>query len=234
MQASAGISLRLGNTSYTVGSASPRITLQDLPEASFSGSADSEQYDYTSGVFDFEMLGGELGESQLVILPLEIPLAQNSLYRKYDVIRGEWRDFIRDENNAVFSAEGSLGTCPAPGSEQYTSGLNEGHRCVQLLIGDGGPNDADGEVNGVIKDPGAIATPAQVQTPSEQSESGEPEVDHVEGSSEPQSPDNVVSEPEIQAAGKDYAVGVKTGGVSVNILFLLLVLISVASADFCC
>jgi hypothetical protein len=31
----------------------------------------------------------------------------------------------------------------------------EGDNCIQLVIEDGGPNDADFEVNGSIEDPGA-------------------------------------------------------------------------------
>ena len=42
-------------------------------------------------------------------------------------------------------------------------GLTEGDSCLQLTLEDGGPNDADGEVNGVFKDPSGVAEEAPVQ-----------------------------------------------------------------------
>ena len=66
-----------------------------------------------------------------------------------------------DESNRVESAPGSNGSCPAPGDTAYRPGLQEGHYCVQLSIQDGGPNDADGLLNGVIRDPGGVGVVAQ-------------------------------------------------------------------------
>ena len=51
---------------------------------------------------------------------------------------------------------GEPGFCPPPGDSSWQSGLSAGHWCVQLLIEDGGPNDADGLANGSIVDPGGI------------------------------------------------------------------------------
>jgi MYXO-CTERM domain-containing protein len=49
------------------------------------------------------------------------------------------------------------GTCPELGSDSYTLGLTTGDDCVQLMIEEGGPNDADGLVNGTLVDPGGFA-----------------------------------------------------------------------------
>jgi hypothetical protein len=43
----------------------------------------------------------------------------------------------------------------------YKDGLQQGPYCVQLTLQDGGPNDADGRFNGVIKDPGGVGLSLQ-------------------------------------------------------------------------
>ncbi len=63
-----------------------------------------------------------------------------------------------DDNNGLASAPGEKGICPPPGDEAFTEGLTEGHWCVQLTIEDGGPNDADGNINQSIDDTGGLAT----------------------------------------------------------------------------
>jgi len=42
----------------------------------------------------------------------------------------------------------------------------QGDNCIQLLIEDGGPNDADFAINGSVEDPGAIMTEYQNQAPA--------------------------------------------------------------------
>ncbi|WP_105257750.1 Ig-like domain-containing protein [Pseudoalteromonas sp. T1lg88] len=95
------------------------------------------------------------GSSVNLVLPQHQPLPGNAQYRKF--VSSQWRDLHLDEGNAVASALGSRGYCPAPGSKQWQSGLNIGHWCVQLTLEDGGANDGDGMVNGYIDDPGVIA-----------------------------------------------------------------------------
>jgi MYXO-CTERM domain-containing protein len=63
----------------------------------------------------------------------------------------------------VASAAGTDGACPSVGSELYVAGLAEGDTCLQLTVQDGGPNDADGAVNGEYDDPSGIAEAAPVQ-----------------------------------------------------------------------
>jgi len=84
----------------------------------------------------------------------------NSIYRKY--MNGSWRDFVADDNNALTSAPGQDGACPPAGSNLYEAGLTVGYGCIQLRLEDGGPNDADNEVNGSIQDPGGLAVPVGV------------------------------------------------------------------------
>jgi hypothetical protein len=97
------------------------------------------------------------------IVPVIIPLPDNKIipdnavYRKYIVENG-WFDFVEDGNNTISSAiKDSNGNCPIPLSSSYQSGLNVGDNCIQLLIEDGGANDADGLANSIVKDPGVLA-----------------------------------------------------------------------------
>jgi hypothetical protein len=111
----------------------------------------------TSGLYDFEIYGlNPAILSANVVIPLPAAIQVNSIYRKYNTVDG-WFTFVEDSNNAVSSAPGELGVCPAPGSDEYVPGLTSLHYCVQLTIEDGGPNDADKVRNFVIKDPGGVA-----------------------------------------------------------------------------
>jgi len=95
-----------------------------------------------------------------VIVALKAPIPADGIYRKFK--DGAWADYVVDTGNLIASALGSEGACPAVGSSQYITGLTVGDNCVQLTIVDGGPNDADGVANGMIKDPGGIAVPLNI------------------------------------------------------------------------
>jgi len=109
------------------------------------------------GVFDFILFGLPVpGDSYRLVVPQRQPLPQNAVYRKYTESTG-WRNFVVDAQNQLFSSAGEPGFCPPPGTAEWQPGLTAGHWCVQLLIADGGPNDADGLANGSIVDPGGVA-----------------------------------------------------------------------------
>jgi len=114
-------------------------------------------------------IGGltQVGDSVAVVIPMSTgeKLKENAVYRKYNTTNG-WYTFIEDENNSTSSAlADENGNCPAANDEQYTLGLQQGDNCIQLLIEDGGPNDADFAINGSVEDPGAIMTEYQNQAP---------------------------------------------------------------------
>lgn len=109
------------------------------------------------GTFDFILHDlPAAGSSYSLVLPQRQPVPQNAVYRKYTVAQG-WTNFVQNERNQIFSASGEPGFCPPPRSGSWQSGLTAGHWCVQLTIEDGGPNDADGMVNGTLVDPGGVA-----------------------------------------------------------------------------
>lgn len=96
--------------------------------------------------------------SAQVVIPVSSTLPSHSLFR---VLRPSgWGGFIIDENNTSASANAnSTGPidCPTPGQSTYSNFLTQGHNCIQLTIEDGGPNDADGIVNGSVSILGGVA-----------------------------------------------------------------------------
>jgi len=146
-----GLTLRLGEYAFQNGA------VAGIPESAIAEDVDNG---YPNKVADFEILGVEPGGTALVVIPLERPIPAGSSYRKY--INNNWQDFVVDDDNEIWTARGSRGACPSPGDTSYDSGTSPGDGCVQLRLEDGGPNDADGTVNGSIRDPGGLAVPVAV------------------------------------------------------------------------
>ena len=161
-----GLSLRLGGTALAAGYYGAAISLQDIEAyANQSGigvSASVESaLEFPGGLYDFEVTGlRQTGQSVKVVIPQAAKIGADAVYRKYHLESG-WQDFVEDAGNSVASAAGSRDSCPAPGARAYQAGLQQGHYCVQLTLQDGGPNDADGRANGVIKDPGGVGLSPQ-------------------------------------------------------------------------
>jgi len=165
IQANAGARLRIGTTARMVRANSPRVSLQDIANAgdgnggSVGNSEDS--FDYLGGIYDFEVASlPEVGASVQIVIPQAGAIGEFPEYRKFRPGSG-WSKFVEDESNLIESAAGSSNACPDPGDAAYQPGLTAGHFCVQLTIEDGGPNDADADAgpNGIVRDPGGVATP---------------------------------------------------------------------------
>jgi len=125
---------------------------------------DDEAFNYPLGVFDFDLSGILIpGGTVSLIIPLGIGVPDSAQYRKYMQGTG-WSAFTADSLNRIASARGEGGTCPMVGSDFYQPGLQAGHRCLELKIEDGGPNDADGQANGVIADPSGVAEPVPTES----------------------------------------------------------------------
>jgi hypothetical protein len=152
LETQTGLGMRLGKKAFLAGRGSA-LTEADIGE--------DFGYYFPDGVVDFEILGVEPGNSARVVVPLRQSIVAGASYRKY--LNGSWQNFVEDSNNRLFSAPGGKGACPAPGDGNYLAGLNHGDSCIQLLLQDGGPNDADGLANGVIVDPSGLALPADVR-----------------------------------------------------------------------
>ena len=121
-----------------------------------SGQPEDTLYESVGGVFDFEVDDVDLGGSTSVVIPLLEAIPEDAVYRK-QYPDGTFENFVETAFDEISSAQGEAGYCPPPLSDAWTPGLTAGHLCLQVTIQDGGPNDADGEVNGAIVDPGYVA-----------------------------------------------------------------------------
>lgn len=159
METEPGLHLSLGNVAFKASGSNTGITEGDAVKYGHNGlgaKADNG-FDYINGVFDFNV--NEIpvaGQSVSIVIAQFRPIPSNAVYRK--LMPTGWTEFVVDSRNRIASAPGAEGFCPPPQDVLYTEGLTEGHWCVQLTIEDGGPNDADGQVNRAIEDPSGIAT----------------------------------------------------------------------------
>ncbi len=151
LETQTGLTVRLGALAFS------SDTAAWLSEAAVE---EEIAFGYPDGVADFEITGVAPGGNAEVVVPLHHPIPANAVYRKH--MAGAWQDFVLGTNDALASAPGGGGACPAPGDSAYSFGLHEGDGCLQLTLQDGGPNDADGQANGTISDPSGLAVPVGV------------------------------------------------------------------------
>ena len=149
-----GLQLRLGKFALSQSSDGLQLSQQEIVD---TGLVEQDSLVNKLGYYDFEIHNiMPFGRSVAIVLPLASAIEPYSVYRKINA-ENTWSDFVEDSKNAVSTSTTLNGVCPPPHSTRYQSGLNEGHTCLKLLIEDGGANDADGLVNGVVDDPGGIA-----------------------------------------------------------------------------
>ena len=151
-----GLSLARGRTAEAASRFGTLVTDSEIADfGANDGTAPrgaNDSFEHATGIYDFEIRGLVPGSSARIVIPLQSAIPRDAVYRKFDPETG-WRDFVVDENNSIASALGAGGACPEPGSSLYSNGLNYLDNCIQLIIEDGGPNDTDGSVNGVVADP---------------------------------------------------------------------------------
>ena len=148
-----GVCLRKGNTLAASETGGLQLTDNDLKKSI----GNDEGAAIVGGVFDYIVTGlPQSGQKYQIVLPQRQPIPAGAVYRKYSDNSG-WGTFVEDESNQLHSTAGEQGYCPPPASTLWSTGLSEGHWCVQLTIEDGGPNDNDGLANGTIVDPGGVA-----------------------------------------------------------------------------
>jgi hypothetical protein len=146
------------------------LTMDELASAVEDNAANIHDYHFVAQtpIYDFKVNDiAENGSSIAIVIPMPntYSLPANALYRKYNTTQG-WFTFIENNKNMISSALiDENGNCPDANSTIYRSGLNEGDNCIQLIIADGGVNDADFSANGVVVDPGVISIKKQNQTP---------------------------------------------------------------------
>lgn len=154
-----GLRIGLGPVAVRANRHSSLVNVEDIENHAGPGASLNAQDSLINigGIYDFEITGlNRAGDTVRVVIPLTSGILNSAEYRKY-TLAGGWQSFVVDGGNNVASAKQTLGLCPAPDSSEYVSGLNVFDRCIQLTLQDGGPNDADGEINGVIRDPSGAA-----------------------------------------------------------------------------
>ena len=158
LQTAGGAALRLGDAAVFAEKAGAELPVKAVEDYAMSAGVDgTDGYYFTRGVFDFEIYDISAGDQASVVIPQLAAIPPEAIYRKFSAKTG-WQNFVEDDRNYVKSAPGELGVCSAPGADDYEDGIHEGNFCLQLTIEDGGPNDADEQINGIIKDPGGLAT----------------------------------------------------------------------------
>ncbi|MDG1115223.1 MAG: HYR domain-containing protein [Pseudomonadales bacterium] len=166
--ADAGVKLVIGDAAQASGTSGIAVSEETIAASGADGgeaptNGDDEDFNYPAGVYDFQVQDLPVpGQSVRLTIPVAAGIPADAVMRKYTEAEG-WFDFVIDENNGVASAAGDDGACPSVGSELYVDGLTEGDTCLQLTVQDGGPNDADGSVNGEYDDPSGIAEAAPVK-----------------------------------------------------------------------
>ncbi|WP_323814972.1 putative Ig domain-containing protein [Cellvibrio sp. NN19] len=156
--------VRCGLGLFALGSNSGGVQILDEELGTMTDLVADTTFEPVGGIFDFVIRDLPTpGQSVRIVIPQAAAIPANATYRKYQ--EGRWVSFIENANNAIFSAPGNPGYCPPPGNPEWTSGLTEGHLCVQLTIEDGGPNDDDGLVNSAVADPGAVSVELEVVEP---------------------------------------------------------------------
>lgn len=170
LQTEAGLQLRLGQHAMSAQRRGARVSSSELRDADGAVIVDP-RYDAIGEIYDFEVSGlTEVQPIARVVLPLAQSLPPEAMYRK--LINGSWQSFEMIDDDDIYSAPlTAAGLCPSLDDDSWRIGLNRSDRCVRLRLRDGGRNDADGVVNGVVADPGVIAV----------AKAGEPEAEPTEG-----------------------------------------------------
>ena len=164
LQAAVGTKVVLGETAFANAESTVMVTKQQMINVITERNQNpslallDKEYTYPYGLYDFVVSGEIPGNSYYLVLPLEAPFVDGQVFRKYMGPQIGWQNFIENANNSIFSAAAIGGACPEPGSRLFVSGIQAGHSCIQLYIEDGGPNDIDALANGIVTDPGGVAT----------------------------------------------------------------------------
>ena len=156
MEVETGLVLSLGSVAFQAKVNKAGVSTADVIAYGNDGSATADELTNLGGLFDFMISGLPVaGDSVRVVLPHLRKIPANAIYRK--LLPTGWGDFKVDSKNSISSAPGLHGYCPPPGDIAYSPGLITDYWCVQLVIEDGGGNDADGLANHRITDPGGVA-----------------------------------------------------------------------------
>lgn len=147
LETDAGTRLTLGQYSLQDTNYGVLISDELLQRNIIATDSDAEN---VGGLFNFEVHDLTIsGTSVAIVIPLREKIPENMILRHLNA-NDDWLNFVIDDKNKLYSAPGENGYCPEQGSSSYTEGLTAGNWCVRLVIEDGGNNDGDGLVNGML------------------------------------------------------------------------------------
>ncbi|BAJ00515.1 Ig-like domain-containing protein [Shewanella violacea] len=165
VECESGVKCRLGQYAMSGVYMGAQVAGSDI-HANLQGIMPGDFVD-VGGVFNIEALDlSEQNQAVNIVIPQRNPIPENAGYRHFIHDKG-WFIFSVNADNQLMSAPGAAGYCPPPGSDEYTDGLNQGDWCLQLVIKDGGINDADEMVNGAVNITGCLIQEELVQPGSE-------------------------------------------------------------------
>jgi len=146
-----GLTLKAGQIAIEYGKTGVGLAASELNEID----RNSESKNIIGEIFDFEIHGISAQQPQVkIVIPLATAIPINAEYWKYD--GNNWYAFDTSTADYVATAFKEEGVCPDTESDRYRIGLIPFTQCLLLSIADGGLNDSDGSINGVVTDPGAI------------------------------------------------------------------------------
>ena len=136
---------------------SPGITVQEADFVKFYGRSDGT-FLSTIDIHNIQVVSlPEVGAQSSIIYQLSNPVPLGTSIARVRV-GDEWRDFVEDAQNRVYSVRVSgTGGCPTA-SNVYFRGLFSSANCVKLDVQDGGRNDEDEQVNGSIRNSFFVGT----------------------------------------------------------------------------
>ncbi|WP_435276490.1 putative Ig domain-containing protein [Psychrobium sp. nBUS_13] len=204
-----GIKLRLGVVAFLAGANGSEVTQDSIVQFGngVGGKVDEsialdETFEHLD-TFDYEALNlPQAGARIPIFIPLTQVIPDSASLRKFNPTTG-WNEYdVTDGDSFGTSSAISEGVCSSNVAD-YTPQLTVGDMCLLLQISDGGANDSDGQLNGMIVDPVAISAPKAT----------EPEP-MPEPTPDPEPTPEPTPEPE-------YKSGTKGGSISISIFVLL-------------
>ncbi|MGB1297965.1 MAG: choice-of-anchor U domain-containing protein, partial [Psychrobium sp.] len=199
-----GVKLRLGVVAVLSGQNGSEVSEENVQkfgngqgQAVSADLANDEGFEHID-TFDYEAVNlPQAGASINVFIPLSEPVPEQASLRKFNPTDG-WKPYDTSEGDSFATAPAiSEGICSNDIAD-YSADLTVGDMCLLLVISDGGNNDADGEINGMIQDPVAVSAPEK---------------------SDPVTPPT--PKPPVEPPEPNYQTGTKGGSMSVILLLLL-------------
>jgi len=158
IQTEAGLQIMLGQFAVSAARKGVSIIEDDILLTTGETTLPGVELNGQTNIYDFEIHGISPSQGALgIVLPLQAAMQSGVNFYVYDQQTG-WQVFVENNDNRLSSSNiNASDYCPVVNDAIYTESLTLLDLCVQLHVTDGGPNDADGEINGVVRITGVVA-----------------------------------------------------------------------------